>query len=196
MPLDATSYTFLHGRGGSFLKNRYAPLPPLHEDTPVSSATASPSPSQFRAQAHDYGDYRRTRNHISQSPKAAPFSRSAKRPILPRTPPSSSSFSRPCMRLRNGAPPATTRTPRYCKLVDSETIVNRPWRNSLGSRGDNNRLLKSAVNKERGYEYLKCKTSETFSENTPRACSSASSKKSGILITSAIAKSGIKNLSR
>ena len=184
MPVDASHHRLLHSRGPSFLGPRYTPLSPLQEYPPSPHPISSPDSITATAPVH-------TEVKISSVGKSVPHTR-------PVRPPRKSSVNRPCLRHKeeNNKHPVPPPRTKYSKL----NITGGTGRGGAG-------LLRAVANRGRGYEDMRCRgpggatspdsgSSSTASSPRDSPAPSPRGKQNGILITSAIARSGIKKISR
>ncbi|KAK7076621.1 hypothetical protein SK128_013108 [Halocaridina rubra] len=196
MPVDPAHHRLLHGRGtrsfSSF--NRYAPLPSRDEgggstgSTPTHSPGLTTTPNRGAPRGVQT-EVRLTHTGHPSTVRVKPVTAAGRTPI-----------ARPCNRLRhaNNGPVST----RYTKLgpVTEEGPPSTGTHRHSGSGG----ILRAVTSRGRGYEDLRCRgaggdapdSGDSSTTSSPRASPTTSRKKhSGILITSAIARSGIKRLS-
>ncbi|XP_069191177.1 uncharacterized protein [Procambarus clarkii] len=183
MPVDPAHHRLLHGRGTRSF-TRYTQLSSADQDS--GSAGSTPSHSPGLAAPATRGVHTEVR--LSEGGRPAVHVRHGGRPPV----------SRPCHRLRNAScGPGHT---RYTKLgsVSEEGPLAAPRNGGPG-------ILRAVASRGRGYEDLRCRgaggdapdSADSSAQSSPRASPTNGRKKtSGILITSALARSGIKRLSR
>ncbi|XP_064091047.1 uncharacterized protein LOC135204797, partial [Macrobrachium nipponense] len=216
MPVDPAHHRLLHGRGTRSFSSltRYAPLPSRDEGGGGGGSTGStPSHSPALNAPASRGGSRAAHTEVRLS-NAGQTSVHLKGGLLAVPPPSSgrTPIARPCNRLRNSNSAPGGSTTRYTKLgtVSEEstalTSSSSSARHHHGGSGGG--ILRAVTSRGRGgYEDLRCRgtggggdapdSGDSSTHSSPRGSPTHSRKKhSGILITSAIARSGIKRLSR
>ena len=195
MPLDASHHRLLHNRGPSFLGPRYTPLSPLQECPPMPPIS---SPDSITAPVPVHSEVK-----ISGGGGGGGYTGGRNRPqfqLRPTRPPRKTTINRPCLRHKeeNQTPPIAPPRTRYSKLG-----IN----GGSGRGGSGAGLLRAVANRGRGYEDMRCRgpggatspdsgSSSTASSPRDSPAPSPRGKHTGILITSAIARSGIKRISR
>ncbi|XP_069954665.1 uncharacterized protein DKFZp434B061 isoform X2 [Cherax quadricarinatus] len=207
MPVDPAHHRLLHGRGTRSFTNftRYTQLPSTEES---GSDGSTPSDSPLTPPLRRAPRGVNTEVRLAEGGRAAVHLRQGGRPPV----------SRPCHRLRNASSgPGQT---RYSKLgsVSEEGPAAAPRNGGAG-------ILRAVTSRGRGYEDLRCRgaggeapdSGDSSTQSSPRVSPRVSprasprtspkvsprasppngrKKSSGILITSALARSGIKRLSR
>ncbi|XP_066990073.1 corneodesmosin isoform X3 [Macrobrachium rosenbergii] len=205
MPVDPAHHRLLHGRGTRSFSSftRYAPLPSRDEGGGGSTgSTPSHSPALNAPTSRGGGGSRAAHTEVRLSnagQTTVHLKGTSGTPSSGRTP-----IARPCNRLRNSnsVPGNTT---RYTKLG---TVSEEGSTLSSSARHGGSGILRAVTSRGRGgYEDLRCRgtggggdapdSGDSSTHSSPRGSPTNSRKKhSGILITSAIARSGIKRLSR
>ncbi|XP_042231773.1 uncharacterized protein LOC121872782 [Homarus americanus] len=188
MPVDPAHHRLLHGRGTRSFSNftRYTQLSSTEESGSTGS-TPSNSPSVTPGSRAPRGVNTEVRLSEGGRPAVHVRQQGGRSPV-----------ARPCHRLRNAnTGPGQT---RYTKL--GSVSEEGP---SGGPRNGGSGILRAVTSRGRGYEDLRCRgaggdapdSGDSSAHSSPRGSPPNGRKKtSGILITSALARSGIKRLSR